>query len=270
MQLAESKQTINTQATISRKRLLFVGPKPPPIGGSPLTVQAMLEELTLYPSIEVGLINTSPALDVRRKMTGFNFEKVRRSLFILPKFLFEIPRCDAILVFANDLFAITLVPLLLFLARLFRKPFYLKPVGAGLDLFINAQKKIFREYLLFVLRSTTGILTQTQLLKNDLRHLGCMNVHYLAGCRPLSPITESSKKDSSVFRLIYLGHITRLKGILFLLDALQIISQTCTRKVTCDFFGPIHDELMTNSSKDWILFRMRGIVAWQKREQALN
>jgi len=243
MQIAESKQNINAQTAISPKRLLFVGPKPPPIGGSPLTVQAMLEELALYPSIEVALINTSPALDVRRKMTGFNFEKVRRSLFIFPSFLFEIPRCDAILVFANDLFAITLTPLLLFLARLFRKPFYLKPVGAGLDLFINAQKKIFREYLLFVLRSTTGILTQTQLLKNDLRNLGCTNVHYLAGCRPLSPIIETSKKNSYEFRVIYLGHITRLKGILFLLDSLQILAKTCKRKVACDFFGPIHDEL---------------------------
>ena len=118
----------------------------------------MLEELTLYPSVQVRVINTSPATDVRKKMTGFNFEKISRSLFILPKYIYEIPRCDVILVFANDLFAITLVPLLLFLAKLFHKPFYLKPVGAGLDLFINSQKKIFREYLLFVLRATDGIL----------------------------------------------------------------------------------------------------------------
>lgn len=148
----------------------------------------MLAELALYPSIQVTLINTSPALDVRKKMTGFNFEKVIRSMLILPKYVLEIPRSDAVLVFANDLFAITLAPLLLFLAKLFHKPFYLKPVGAGLDLFINAQKKIFREYLLFVLRAADGISTQTKLLKNDLNKLGCMNAHYLPGCRPLAKI----------------------------------------------------------------------------------
>jgi glycosyltransferase involved in cell wall biosynthesis len=226
------------------KRLLLVGPKPPPIGGSPLTVQAMLEELAFYPAVQVTVINTSPTLDVRKKMTGFNFEKVRRSMLILPNFMHEIPRCDAALVFANDLFAITLAPLLLFVAKLFRKPFYLKPVGAGLDLFINAQKKILRDYLLFVLRASDGILTQTKLLKADLRKLGCTNAHYLPGCRPLPPITPVVKERPHEFRMIYLGHITRLKGILFLLDALKILQQTCDKKVVCDFFGPIHDEIL--------------------------
>ena len=145
MKITESSKSIKAQPSVQIKRLLFIGPKPPPIGGSPLTVLAMLEELALYSSIQVAFINTSPATDVRKEMTGFNLEKVRRSLAILPKYIHEIPHCDAVLVFANDLFAITLAPLLLFVARLFNKPFYLKPVGAGLDLFINAQKIIFRK-----------------------------------------------------------------------------------------------------------------------------
>ena len=83
----------------------------------------MLDELAFYPSVQVRLINTSPGLDVRNKMTGFNLEKVKRSLSILPRYIYEIPHCDLVLVFANDLFAITLAPLLLFVARLFHKPF---------------------------------------------------------------------------------------------------------------------------------------------------
>lgn len=225
------------------KTLLIVGPKPPPIGGSPLTVQAMLEELALYPSVHVILISSSPALDVRKKMTGFNFEKIRRSVLILPQYLSKIGHCDVVLVFANDLFAITLAPLLLLIARLFHKPFYLKPVGAGLDLFINSQKKILREYLLFVLRATDGILTQTKLLKGDLNKLGCTNAYYLPGCRPLAAITTAPKQYSSELHMIFLGHITRCKGPLVLLDALKTIPQICDEQVICDFFGPIHDEI---------------------------
>src|SRR5512145_2649619 len=187
MQQTSSSQIKILQNPIQTKVLLFVGPKPPPIGGSPLTVQAMLDELALYPFIQIVLINTSPVLDVRKKMTGFNFEKVRRSLSILPRYVYAIPRCDAVLVFANDLFSITLVPLLLLVARLFHKPFYLKPVGAGLDLFIKSQKKIFQKYLLGVLRAASGILTQTRLLKDDLGKLGITNTYYLPGCRPLHP-----------------------------------------------------------------------------------
>ncbi|HLO14771.1 MAG TPA: glycosyltransferase family 4 protein [Anaerolineales bacterium] len=243
MQQLSLSQTKDLGNSVQAKTLLFVGPKPPPIGGSPLTVQAMLEELAFYPSVRVKLISTSPGLDVRKKMTGFNFEKVWRSIVILPKYMYEIPGCDAVLVFANDLFAITLVPLLLFWARLFRKPFYLKPVGAGLDLYIKAQKKIFREYLLRVLRATDGILTQTQLLSGDLHDLGCSNAYYLPGCRPLAPIVPIHREEVTDLRLIFLGHITRLKGPLVLLEALRYLPEICDQKVTCDFYGPIHDDM---------------------------
>ncbi len=243
MKTTITSQSKKVQTSPYVKRFLFVGPKPPPVGGSPLTVQAMLEELTFYPSIQVRVINTSPTTDVRKNMEGFNLEKVWRSLVILPKYIYEIPRCDAVLVFANDLFAITLVPMLLFLAKLFRKPFYLKPVAAGLDLFIKSRKKILRNYLLFVLRATNGILTQTKLLKEDLNKLGCTNAHYLPGCRPLPAITLVPKQPSSGLRLIYLAHIIKPKGPLILLDALKIVSKLDDVHVTCDFYGPIHDEI---------------------------
>ena len=234
---------LEVQSSIQPARLLIVGPKPPPIGGSPLTVQAMLAELALYPALRVRVINTSPASDVRKKMTGFNLEKVVRSLFILPQYLIEIRDCDAVLVFANDLFSITLAPVLLFLARLFRKPFYLKPVAASLDLFINAQKKPLRQYLLAVLRATDGILAQTQRLQQDLGQLGCNNVYYLPGCRPFAPVASVAKVNSDQLRLIFLAHISRLKGPLILLDALKILKETCDQEISCDFYGPIHDEI---------------------------
>ncbi len=242
MEQTLSGLTTDTESS-ANKKLLLVGPKPPPIGGSPLTVQAMLEQLVFYPTVEVTLINTSPMLDVRKKMTGFNIEKVRRSLSILPRFITEIPRCDATLVFANDLFAITLVPILLLVARIFHKPFFLKPVGAGLDLFIRARKKIFQKYLLSVLNATNGILVQTHMLKSDLRKMGVTNTHYLPGCRPLSTLTSAHHEERTDLRIIFLGHITRLKGPLILLEALKLMPQICEQQVTCDFYGPIHDEV---------------------------
>lgn len=234
---------LEVESVAHPKRLLLVGPKPPPIGGSPLTMQAMLAELALYPCLRVKVINTSPATDVRKKMTGFNLEKVARSFLILPQYMAEIRQCDAVVVFANDFFSITLVPFLILLAKLFRKPFFLKPVAASLDLFINAQKPPLRAYLLAVLRAADGILAQTQRLRQDLTKLGCWNVHYLPGCRPLAAISNTAKQSSGSLDLIFLAHITRLKGPLVLLEALQILQQSGEQRVRCDFYGPIHDEI---------------------------
>ena len=87
MQREETGQIGKAGTDSLSKTLLLVAPKPPPIGGSPLTVQAMLAELARYPNIRVALVNTSPTLDVRKKMTGFNFEKVRRTISIVPQYL---------------------------------------------------------------------------------------------------------------------------------------------------------------------------------------
>ena len=236
-------QQLELRAAVHPKRLLMVGPKPPPIGGSPITMQAMLTELAGYANIEVTVINTSPARDVRKKMTGFNLEKVARSFLILPQYMAEIRSCDAVIVFANDLFAITLAPILLLIARLFRKAFYLKPVGASLHAFIESQKHPLRAYLLWVLRSTNGILAQTQVLQGDLREMGCKNVHYLPGCRPYGSIFGTTRPLSNGLRLIFLAHISRAKGSLVLLEALGILKQTCDRQIRCDFYGPIHEEI---------------------------
>jgi len=225
------------------KRLLLVGPKPPPIGGSPLTVQALLAEFSHYPDLEITLINTSPGMDVRRTMTGFNWEKVRRALVVFPEFLRLIPRNDAALVFSNDLFSITLVPFLRFIARIFGKPFFLKPVAASLDLFISRLNPILRWYLISVLKSCDGILPQTRILEVKLTHLGCRNVKYLPGCRPGGVELVENHREGDNFRLICLGHITRRKGVLFLLEAVSRIEKEGKVKIICDFYGPVHDEI---------------------------
>ncbi len=240
---AETKKARAAASPSRKKTLLLVAPTPPPIGGSPLTVQAMLSELADHPDIRVSLVNTSPTVKSGRKMTGFNVEKVKRTAAIVPLYLREIRDSDAVLVFANDLFAITLVPILLLLARTFRKPFYLKPVGAGLDLFVEARVLPLRAFLKGVLRFTDGILAQTQLLREELTRMGFKHAHYLPGCRPGLPSPAAKKKTSDEFRLIFLGHVTRRKGPLILIDALRTVARTCEKPVSCDFFGPLHDDI---------------------------
>jgi glycosyltransferase involved in cell wall biosynthesis len=235
--------TENTKAPKGLKKILIVGPLPPPIGGSPLTLQVMLAELENYPDIVVTVINTSPLRHVSKKMTGFNFEKVKRMFTILSKFRREIRDAHVVLVFANDLFAFILVPLLLWCAKRYKKPLYLKPVGSGLDLFMEAHGKIIKLIMLKVLKSMDGILTQTQYLAKWLNEKGCENAFYLPGFRSYQSVQANERQTNEEFRLIDLAHITVLKGPIILLEALQIITKRGGPQVRCDFYGPIHDDI---------------------------
>ncbi len=248
MQLTEPGHLVESTIKAAVKTLMIVGPQPPPVGGSPLTVQAIIDELAGYTFYRAVLINTSPSRDPRKKMTGFNAEKVQRMIFILRKYVREIRRSDAILVFSNNLFILTIVPLLLMLAQLFHKPFFIKPVGGDLDLYIAEREKLVREYILRILRAADGVLCQTQLLQAALIKSGCTNAHYLPGFRPLCRTPKRHTSNSEEIRLIYFAHITRNKGPLVLLEALQLLGQGNSLRLKCDFYGPIHDEILEDFS----------------------
>lgn len=236
--------TSGASVSTTPKTLLLVGPKPPPIGGSGLTVQAIIEELAEnYSFIQLKLINISPGRDHRKKQTGFNFEKVNRMVMVLPKYIWEVRKCDSVLVIANNLFTFTLVPIMILFARVFHKPFFLKPVGGDLDLDLESLWKPFRTYLLAILRSADGLLLQTQLLQASLKTLGCSRSLYLPGLRTMPIIKSRKKNESDEIRLIFLAHIMRPKGPLVLLEALQMLAKNGDVRVSCDFYGPVHYEI---------------------------
>lgn len=229
----------------ARKDLLIVGPLPPPMGGAPVTVRDMIEELAKYPSLRISVINTSPTGDVRKNKAGIDLERLGRMIVILARYAWESRRARVVLVFSNNLFVSTVIPLLLAIARLSRSAFFIKPVGGDLDEYLAGRAKIVRWHLKKVLRSADGILAQTRQLQVTLSGFGCANVHYLPGCRPFLPFPQRPGRGpkEEEFRLIFLAHIIAEKGPLVLLEALQKLPWDVRSKVRCDFFGPIHDSI---------------------------
>jgi glycosyltransferase involved in cell wall biosynthesis len=149
---------------------------------------------------------------------------------------------DAVLVFATNGFILALGCWLLLLARRSQVPFYLKPLGGDLALFVARQRKPIRSYLMRYLRATDGILVQTRQLQEDLAQLGCTNTYYVQGYRsPPKPIPLKGH-DSEECRLIFLSQIMKEKGALVMLEALRVLALGSDAKVTCDFYGPIFEE----------------------------
>jgi glycosyltransferase involved in cell wall biosynthesis len=225
------------------KKLLIVGPLPPPIGGSSVTIKSIIEELEKYSTISVDLINTSPPSYQLKKIMNINLEKIRRMSHIIIQYIKKIGYCDAVLILANNFFITTIVIILLKIAKLFNRPMYIKPVGGDLDLYLLKKNKILKAYLLWVLRTADGLFLQTHHLKLFLMKLGCKNCHYIPGVRKLKHINIEKKGQSKSLRLIFLAHIMKEKGALDLLKALQILSKSNDINVSCDFYGPIYNDI---------------------------
>jgi glycosyltransferase involved in cell wall biosynthesis len=237
----ERTSEVKSNPWIREKTLLIVGPFPPPVGGSAITVQEMIDELSRKNSIRVAFINTSPSRDPSIRMGGLRLEKIRRFIVIFSKYILQSQNSHSVLVFANNLFTFSLVPALLLWARFYHKPFFIKPVGGDLDLYLMGKRKFFRKCLLRVLRAADGILAQTKLLQATLNNFGCTNTHYLPGCRSVPCISELQKRNGDKLRLIFLAHINRDKGPLILLEALRLLGKKGSANIACDFYGPIED-----------------------------
>ncbi len=229
------------QVKLQQRTLLVVGPQPPPLGGGAATVQVLLDELAKQGTIRTLAVNTAPPPKYsKRMMRGLSVEKARRELSILRQYLRNVERSSVILVFSTNLFMLTTVPLLLLLARRHRKPFYLKPIGGDLDLFLAAVSQPLRRYMVSVLRRTDGVLAQTRQLQETLRQLGCGNVHYLPGYRLPCEFAHPRARSGSGIRLIFLAQIAREKGAMTLLEALRLLPPHAGARA--DFYGPIFDE----------------------------
>ena len=172
-----------------------------------------------------------------------SFHSMRRPISILRQYLRQIGLCDAVLVFGNNSFILYMVPLLLLAARLFRKRVYLRPFGGDLDLYIAGRNRLVQSHFVRVLGRLDGLFPQTRQLEAALTQLGCRNCHYVPGCRPSFTPPPQVAGSAQVFRLIFLSQIKREKGPLLLLKALRQVDREAQIKVTCDFYGPVFDEV---------------------------
>lgn len=241
-----------TQADVkpARQTLLIVGPLPPPMGGATLTVQTLLEELAGYASVQTALVDTRLPTHYRQKKVLFEPQTLKRAIFITKQYLEQIRRSHAVLVFANNSFILTLAPLLFGLARFYHKPFFLKPIGGDLDLYLTHQKGPLRSYILRVLRAMDGILPQTQQLQAALVSWGCANTYYVPGCRPTISVISAQAESSEKLRLIFLAQIKPEKGTLILLEALRLLAEEGLTEISCDFYGPVYEDSQEQFFRD--------------------
>lgn len=226
-------------------RLLFIGPQVGPIGGAVATAQVFLDEFAKRPEIKVDLINSSPPPDFYAyKKHLINTETVSRTLRVLNGYTRKIRSCDTVLVLANNHFTFNVVPWLLILAKIFHKPFYLKPIGGDLDLALLGEPPLTRRLLLQMLRSTDGILAQTRLLQTLLQDWGCQNTHYISGvrARPQVTIRQGGTSPAGRLRLLFFSQVKREKGIFILLEALRALPGMTRAEVSCDFYGPVFEQ----------------------------
>ena len=131
--------------TMARKRILLVGPSPPPVGGD--TVSTSIVAGSRYweeRDIEVMRISTTAHDRVRLAGEPLSFRDAARGCRIVGRVLCLLPRAGALLLWSNSRFLCTAGLSILVLARIFRVPSVVKLFGTSFPEYLSTLGPLHR------------------------------------------------------------------------------------------------------------------------------
>ncbi len=222
------------------KRVLLIGPFPPPIGGDTvLTLNVSRSGYWRERGIALECVDSSPGDRVRVPDERLTPRDVLRGVRVFLEFVTKLPRCGAVLLWANGRFILTAgLPVIVWCA-LFRKAVFVKPFGALLARRICRIPWPWRAFVLAVLRRTAYVLPETKALARELvDEAGFPEGRLLVLPNFLPDDLFCAKRVSKRYsgKCAFFGQIKREKGVFDILDALGGAAGTI-----CDFYGPILD-----------------------------
>ncbi len=222
------------------KRVLLIGPFPPPIGGDTvLTLNVSRSRYWREHGIALECIDTSPGDRVRVPDERLTPGDLLRGVRVFLDFVVKLPRCDAVLLWANNRFLVTAGLAVIGWSSLWGKPVFVKVFGAYLARRIRRIPSPWRRLALYLLGKTACVFPETRFLARELVDEGWLPAelvlvlpNFLAG----GSFGHVRAPKRFTGRCVFFGQIKREKGVFDIIDALGGEAHAI-----CDFYGPVLD-----------------------------
>ncbi len=195
-------------------KVMLIGALPPPFTGSTVPFRALIDALAASGKVEPIVIATGTKTD-----DGF---LTRAGSFFrsLAGFLRQVGRADVVSTHLSAKGRVTLAPIVLLVCRLLGRPVIVRNFGGALDKIYATSWPVTRRLIRYVL-SADYVLVETKALCAFAKGLDLGNeVVWFPNTRPVSRYTRSGPAGA-VLRLVYLGAVTREKGVDLLLEAVR-------------------------------------------------
>lgn len=258
------------------KKLLAVGPLPPPLTGTPISFKIFCDETQKTMSDDSLLIvDSSPKHLKQVSGTGISFSSANivQSLKIISQFCANLFKVDVVIIFASSGYVISLGPILLLLSKIFSKPCYFRLFGGSLDVYYESLPRSLQWLAITTLRQFNGVIVQTDLLKNYfIPKLGQDRVHRIPGYRVPPPDNPASLSKNSTdypkkLKAVFVGIVKVDKGVFVLLESLRQVSQIYEKQIECDFYGNIHEPVESRFLEEITTLnnaQYKGVLDWRE------
>ncbi len=222
------------------KRILLVGPSPPPVGGDTVSTSVVAKS-RYWEEREIGIMRVSTTAHDRLRLAGepLSLRDVARGCRIAGQVFASLPRAGALLLWTNSRFLCTAGMPILFLARIFRVPSVIKIFGTSFPDYLLTLGNAHRGWVLRLLRGVDFILPETGTFAEWFtREAGvdAARILQVPNVIPDSIIRPLSERGEISGRCVFIGQIKREKGVFDIIEAFG-----AGGSFRCDFYGPIVD-----------------------------
>jgi len=224
-----------------KKKILLIGPFPPPIGGDTVLTRDLLRSSQWREKdLEVVTVNTSHSGGVRLPETRISLSDLARAARVLFQVTMKLPGSRAVLFWSNRRFLCTVGTAVIYLCNLFGKPVLVKAFGGSLGKRIKRMSRRGRRIVTGMLKRCRYILPETEEFTRELKEdlgIPSSQVRMLPNFLPerfFGGDNPESRAGRFGGRAIFLGQIKKEKGVFTIIRAL-----TDTPQFSCDFYGPV-------------------------------
>lgn len=229
-------------------RILLIGSRPPPLGGSTVLFAQLARELEAHKDVEIDILDTS-----RAKHAGGVFREIRHYL-ALPA---RVRWADVVSLHASTRgLTATGLPLAL-LCRSFRRPLVMRVFGGSLARELDTARAALRTLLLAGLKRS-HVLVETRALVTEMSNrYGLERCYWYSNSRPLLTGKALTAPPSAYPRFVFVGHVKANKGIPELLAA---TSRSESAAYEVDVYGPLQHGFEPEELREHPHVHYRGSV----------
>lgn len=211
-------------------KILLIGPLPPPLGGATVLFSQLVTELKSRQQVTLSVINTARSSPTALS-SAFQFVKV------LKQTLTQISQFDVVGFHASKKGALLFAPFIYGICKLTGKPWLFRGFGGYFHKWFQSLSWPTRWLITHTLLQADAILLETQASVSFFQTLNLnLPVHWYANSRSWQA-TDSAPPRLCASKFIFLGHVSRLKGIPELIKASRQLES-----VSIDVYGPLQDD----------------------------
>lgn len=208
--------------TNNPKRSLLIGPLPPPWGGARVSFKLFYDYLQT--ELDASTIHFDIPIRKNRGGTPPGSVDHKKTIIAVLNIIKSIPRVDFVTIFGSRSFCFSYGLIILLMSKLFGKACYFRFFGGRPMLEFVNYPSIITKIILGILGLADIISLETKFGASEFPIRIQEKTTIIPGYRPrIADEKEAARKHHDVIRIVYVGGITKMKGISVLADAFSSI-----------------------------------------------